>query len=90
MKSKPTVSPSQYGTERHVPGDPHDDHGQQHCARHAKVMHDVVGCEVLDKRTDLQADEDEREDVESEDDRIPDCIARDAVARRNAGASEYS
>ena len=84
MKPEPAVPPPDDGIEGHVPGEAHDDDGQQDRAGDGEVPPAVRGFQALENRPNLQADEDERQDVQREHDRLPHGIRRDAYACGNA------
>jgi len=58
-----------------VPGEAHDDHGQQDRAGDGKVSRPVRCFQALKNWPNLQADEDERQDVQREHDRLPHGIS---------------
>ncbi len=71
MKPEPAVSPPDERVERHVPGEAHDDHRQQDGTSDGEVPPSLGWFQALENRPNLQADEDEREDVQREHDRLP-------------------
>ena len=84
MKTAPAVSPSDDCIEGHVPGEAHDHHGQQDRDRHDDITPAVRCLQALENRANLQADENERQDVQHENDRLPHGVGRYAYACRSA------
>jgi len=66
MKTAPAVSPSDDCIEGHVPGDAHGYHGHEDRERHDDISPAVLCLQALQNRTNLKADEDERQDVQNE------------------------
>ena len=81
VEPEPAMPPPDHGVERHVPRDAYDDHRHQDRGGHRDVVPAFGRLKALEDRPDLQADEDEREDVQREDDGLPHGVGRDANAR---------
>ena len=80
MKTAPAVSPSDDCIEGHVPGDAHGHHGHEDRERHDDISPAVLCLQALQNRTNLKADEDERQDVQNGNNRLPNGVGRYAYA----------
>ena len=66
---------------QHHPADPRDDHGQQdQAATKRRYRRRTSGSRAREDRPDLQADEDEREDVQDEDRGVPHRVRRERAS----------
>src|ERR1051325_5175168 len=83
METSPTLSPTDRSIERHMPEEAHDDHGQEDGACYGEIAAASACWQALDDRADLQANEDERQDVQHENDRLPYRVCRYAYPRRS-------
>jgi hypothetical protein len=84
MEPETTVARPDDGIEGHVPGESHEDDGEEDGASDDEVAGALGRVKALENRPNLQADEDKREDVQREDDRLPHGICRDADPCGNA------
>ena len=75
-ETEPAVLPSEPCIERHVPGKAHDDYSQQDRAGDCKVSPPICWFQALENGPNLQADEDEGQDVQREHDCPPYGIGR--------------
>ena len=71
MEPEPAVAPPDDGIEGHVPGESHDDDRQQDRACNGEISLTVRSFQALENGSNLQADEDERQDVQREHDSFP-------------------
>jgi hypothetical protein len=76
MKPEPAVSPPEACIKGHVPDKAHDDHSQQDRAGDCKVSPSICWFQALENWPNLQADEDESQDVQREHDCLSHGIAR--------------
>jgi hypothetical protein len=76
MKAEPEVSPSEDCVEKHVPDKANDDQGKQDSASDNEVPATVRYINSFQDWPNLQADENERQDVQSEYHRLPYGICR--------------
>src|SRR5882762_2032777 len=67
-----------------MPGETDGDHGYQDRAGGGEVSPTVCRIQAIENRSDLQADEDKREYVQREDDRLPHRVGLYAVSRGNS------
>ena len=84
MEPTAAVSPPDHGVERHVPDEPHGDDRGQHSRRHHQVAAPLGRVQGREDGANLQADENEREDVQREHHRVPDRVGLETVAGRHA------
>src|SRR4051794_2442273 len=84
MKATTAVPPSRDCVEGHVPGNADDDHGEQDSTCYGEIPAPVRSRQTSENGADLQPDEDERQDVHDEYDRLPHRIRWYAYPRRRA------
>ena len=77
IETDPAMAPPDDSIEGHVPGEAHDDHRHQHCAGHREISRSIPCGQSFPNWPELEADENEGQDVEREHDRIPNGIRRD-------------
>ena len=68
MESEISDLPADHDLISHHPGETDRDDREQHGGSQIEILQALGGLETGNDRTNLQSDEDEREDVEDEDD----------------------
>jgi hypothetical protein len=84
VEAASSIPQSDDGVERHVPGDADDDHGEENRGGDKEVSAAEFRLDSVQDRADLQADEDERQDVQREHCGLPDGVRRDSYPRGSA------
>ena len=83
MKTTAALSPSDHGIKGHVPDEAHNDHSQEDGACYSEIAAAIACLQAFDNRANLQADEDERQDIQHENNRLPYGVCRYAYPRRS-------